>query len=131
MIRIARETGWGYSRLLGEIRKLHIRKISRGEVKNILVANNIEPAPTRRGLACAEFIERHKQTHWACEFFSKSVWAPFGMRRIYVLVFIHLGIRRMYMAKTTDQPDRGWMALRARWFAIYFRGTAETSDYGV
>ncbi len=65
VIRIARETGWGYTRIVGELRKLHIRKISRGTVKNILAANDIEPALTRRGLAWAEFIERHTQTLWA------------------------------------------------------------------
>ncbi len=29
VIRIAREIGWGYTRIVGELRKLHIRKISR------------------------------------------------------------------------------------------------------
>jgi putative transposase len=74
VIRIVRETGWGQTRVLGELRKLHIGEISRGTVKNILAANDIEPAPTRGGLAWAEFIERHTQTLWACDFFCKNVW---------------------------------------------------------
>ncbi len=122
VVRIARETGWGYTRIVGELRKLHIRKISRGTVKNILVANDIEPAPTRRGLAWAEFIQRHKQTLWACDFFSKSVWTPLGMRRFYVLVFIHIGSRRVHIAGITDRADRDWMAQRARELADFFRG---------
>jgi len=125
VIRIARETGWGYTRILGELRKLHIRKISRGTVKNILAAHDIEPAPTRRGLAWAEFIDRHTQTLWACDFFSKNVWTPLGMRRFYVLVFIHIGSRRVHVAGITDRADRDWMAQRARELAAYFRGRGQ------
>ncbi len=125
VLRIARETGWGYTRILGELRKLHIRKISRGTVKNILAAHDIEPAPTRRGLAWAEFIERHTQTLWACDFFSKSVWTPLGMRRFYGLVFIHIGSRRVHVAGITDRPDRDWMGQRARESATFFRRQSE------
>jgi putative transposase len=125
VIRIARETGWGHTRILGELRKLHIRKISRGTVKNILAANDIEPAPTRRGLARAEFIERHTQTLWAYDFFSKSVWTPQEIRRLYVLVFIHIGFRLVHIAGITDRADRDWMAQRARELATIFRGQPE------
>ncbi len=110
---------------MGELRKLHIRKISRGTVKNILAANDIEPAPTRRGLAWAEFIERHTQTLWACDFFSKNVWTPLGMRRFYVLVFIHIGSRRVHVAGITDRANRDWMGQRARELVTYFRGRGQ------
>lgn len=33
VVRIARETGWGYSGILGELRKLYALKISRTTVK--------------------------------------------------------------------------------------------------
>jgi len=36
VVRMARETGWGYSRILGELKKLGIRAIAKSTVKNIL-----------------------------------------------------------------------------------------------
>jgi putative transposase len=43
VLRIARETGWGYTRILGELKKLRIDNISRQTVVNILKANGLEP----------------------------------------------------------------------------------------
>jgi putative transposase len=36
VVKIARETGWGYTRILGELRKLGVKDISRQTVVNIL-----------------------------------------------------------------------------------------------
>jgi len=36
VLRLARETGWGYRRILGELKKLRIHSISRSTIKNIL-----------------------------------------------------------------------------------------------
>jgi transposase len=36
ILRIARETGWGYTRILGELKKLGINTVSRSTVVNIL-----------------------------------------------------------------------------------------------
>jgi len=36
IIRMAKETGWGYRRILGELKKLRIRNISRSTVARIL-----------------------------------------------------------------------------------------------
>ena len=44
IIRLARETAWGYSRILGELRKLRICGISRTTVKNILKEEGIKPS---------------------------------------------------------------------------------------
>lgn len=46
-IRLARETGWGYRRILGELKKLRIHSISRTTVKNILQKEDIKPSPKR------------------------------------------------------------------------------------
>ncbi len=37
VVQMAKETGWGYTRILGELRKLGMGKISRQTVKNILL----------------------------------------------------------------------------------------------
>jgi putative transposase len=46
ILQMAKETGWGYSRILGELRKLGLGKLSRQSVKNILVEQGFDPGPT-------------------------------------------------------------------------------------
>ena len=50
VIQIAKATGFGYTRIIGELRKLGIKKISRQTVRNILKEEGIEPGPERREL---------------------------------------------------------------------------------
>lgn len=45
--RIAEETGFGYTRILGKLRKLGIRRIYRQTVKNILKEQGTDPRPKR------------------------------------------------------------------------------------
>lgn len=47
VLRIAKETGFGYTRILGELRKLGIRKICRQTVKNIIKEHGEDPGPKR------------------------------------------------------------------------------------
>jgi hypothetical protein len=42
VVQIAKDTGWGYSRILGELKKLHVGRISRQSVKNILVGGTLK-----------------------------------------------------------------------------------------
>src|SRR5690348_16004937 len=35
---------------------------------------------------------------WACDFFSKNVWTRGGLVEVFVLVFIHVGTRRVRVA---------------------------------
>jgi putative transposase len=43
VVKIARETGWSYTRILGELRKLGVDKISRQTVVNLLKENYHDP----------------------------------------------------------------------------------------
>ena len=47
ILMLARENDWGYTRILGELRKLGIKTVSRNTVKNILKENGLEPGPKR------------------------------------------------------------------------------------
>ncbi len=93
MIEIVKTTGFGYSRIIGELRKLGIKKISRQTVRRILKEEGIEPGPDRTSGSWTEFIERHKETLWACDFFSVRTVTARGLRQMYVLVFLCLETR--------------------------------------
>jgi putative transposase len=47
VIHIAQTTGFGYTRIIGELRKMGIKKISRQTVRNILKEEGISPGPDR------------------------------------------------------------------------------------
>jgi putative transposase len=47
VLRLARETGWGYTRILGELKKLGICSICRSTVVNILKEAGLDPCPKR------------------------------------------------------------------------------------
>ncbi|MEO0964147.1 MAG: integrase, partial [Planctomycetota bacterium] len=113
MVRIATEVGasLGCRRILGEIRKLGIRKISRGTVQNILKNHGVEPAPLRPRSTWKEFIERHADTLYACDFFIKEVWTPFGRRKFDILAMIHIGSRKVTILGITEHAGGAWMRL--------------------
>ena len=85
VLRMARENDWGYTRILGELKKLRIRSLSRNTVKNILKENGLDPAPKRYEDTWDAFIKRHFQTLWACDFFTKTVWTLLGPKTFHVL----------------------------------------------
>jgi len=116
VLMIAKQTGWGYGRILGEIRKLKIGPISKGTVKNILIENGLDPGPKRGKGTWSDFLEIHAETLWQCDFFSKRVWTLRGPRQIFALAFIHLGTRRVFVSPSTFRPGAAWMERQAEAF---------------
>lgn len=47
VLKIARETGFGYTRILGELRKLGVTNVCRQTLVNILKENGFDAAPVR------------------------------------------------------------------------------------
>lgn len=103
-MRIAKETGWGYSKILGELKKLRVGKISRQSIKNILVEHGFDSGPKRGKGAWSEFLAIHKDTLWQIGFFSKRVWTLSGPRQVFALAFLHLGTRRVFVTPSTFKP---------------------------
>ena len=95
VVRLARENHWGYTRILGEIRKLGVGKISRQTVKNILVEHQLEPGPQRGEGTWEEFLQMHSKTLWQCDFFSKRIVTPTGLRQCFVLAFLNIATRKV------------------------------------
>jgi putative transposase len=94
VLKLARENTWGYTRILGELRKLGIRSISRQTVKVILKENDIDPGPQRGKGSWDEFLKIHADTLWQCDFVSKPMWTTRGLVDLYFLVGLHLETRR-------------------------------------
>jgi len=104
---------WGYDRIAGELLKLGY-KISDQTVGNILKKHGIPKAPDRKGLTWKQFILSHMSTMWACDFFTEEVWTHLGLTTYYVLFFIHLGTRRIYIVNATQHPHTAWVKQQAR-----------------
>ena len=119
IIRLAGENvGWGVRRVVGELRKLALTS-RRSTVRRVLVGEGILPDPDRRApkgvvTPWRTFVEMHANTMVACDFFCKAVWTPLGKRVAYVLVFIHLSSRRVFVSPSTYEPNETWMQQQAR-----------------
>ena len=119
IVRLAIENlGWGTRRILGELKKLAARA-SRSSVRRVLVDEKILPDPDRhapKGVLTPwrKFIAIHMNVMVACDFFGKTIWTPLGKRTAYVLSFIHLGSRRVFLSPGTYHPTGEWMRQQAR-----------------
>jgi transposase InsO family protein len=111
ILRLAREnSSWGYVRIVGELRKLGIN-VSATLVRNVLRNAGIPPAPQRGQLDWRSFLRQHAATTLACDFLIVDTVL---LRRLYVLVFICIGSRRIEYVACTSSPDGAWMVQQAR-----------------
>lgn len=124
VIRIAEETGFGLTRIIGELRKLGITSISRQTVRNILKEHGIKPSPDRTSDSWTDFISRHGETLWGCDFFSVKSVSASGIRDLYVLVFLCLETREVIVTESTPHPDSAWVCKQAENF-IELTGSRE------
>jgi transposase InsO family protein len=111
IVRLARENpGWGYLRIVGELRKLGIT-VSATSVRNILINAGLPPAPQRDRQSWRRFLRAHGESVLACDFFTvDTVW----LRRVYVLAFLSLGSRRIEYVACTGKPNTAWVLQHAR-----------------
>jgi putative transposase len=115
ILRFAAENpSWGYKRIHGELTGLGIG-ISRSSVWNILHRHGIEPAARRASVSWREFLHQQAAAILECDFFTvETLW----LRRFYVLFFIELSRRRVYLAGVTANPDGSWVVQQARNLAM-------------
>lgn len=117
ILRLARENGWGYARIQGELKKLGIN-VAINTIKKILIRNGFHPSPWRNKGDWAAFMKRHMDTLWACDFFTKDVWTVGGKVTYYVLFFIDVSTRRVKIAGVTPNPVGPWVEQHARNLAM-------------
>jgi putative transposase len=129
ILKLARENGWGYTRALGELRKLGVGKACRTTVLNIFRDNGLDPGPRRGPGSWDEFVKRHLATFWAYDFFSVKSWTLRGVVDLYVLFFLHAGSRKVFLAGVTAHPDAAWVAQQARNLALHLEATGQKATH--
>ena len=115
ILAMARDNpSWGHRRIQGELAKLGHR-IAYATVWEILTVTGIDPAPRRAGPTWKQFLTAQARTIIATDFFHVDTVL---LRRIYVLVFIEHGTRRLHLGGITANPEGAWTAQQARNLAM-------------
>ena len=125
IVKIASENSWGYTRVMDEIKKLGLKPPSRNTVKRILKENDLDPGPNRGPDSWHDFLQRHAETLYQCDFFSKRIWTKLGFQQHFVLVFLHLGSRKVFVTNCTRQPNTEWLNEQARKFVAHVKASGQ------
>jgi len=114
IVRMAKENlDWGYGRIMGELKKLGI-KLGRNTIKHYMIENGLDPAPKRYEDSWDAYIKRTFETLFACDFFSKTICTPLGLKTIFVLFFINIRTREVHIAGSTYKPTAEWVIEKAK-----------------
>src|SRR2546426_10437101 len=117
VLRLARENPrWGYLRICGEGAKLGMR-VSATSVRNILRRHGLGPAPRRSGPSWALFLRSQAAGVLACDFFTVET---VGLTRMYILFFIELERRMVWLGGVTAHPTGEWVTQQARNLTMAF-----------
>src|SRR5205823_1884097 len=80
-------------------------------IGTILRAEGLHPAPRRTGPRWLEFLGAQAKGIVACDFLTvETSW----LRTLYVFFAIEVGSRRVVWARSTANPDAGWVVQQAR-----------------
>jgi transposase InsO family protein len=114
-VRLARENPLrGYRRIHGELTKLGAT-LAPSTVYEILRAAGIDPAPRRSGPTWRQFLHTQAAGILAVDFLHVDTVL---LTRLYVLVFIEHGTRRMHLGGVTAHPTGEWTVQQTRNLAL-------------
>jgi transposase InsO family protein len=85
--------------------------VSATTIRTLLRRAGFGPAPRRSGPTWSEFLRAQATGIIACDFFTvETVW----LKTLYVLMFIELHSRRVFVTISTAHPNLGWVTQQAR-----------------
>src|SRR6266581_84499 len=110
-VRLAKENPlWGYRRIHGELTRLGLT-VAPPTVYEILRSSGIDPAPRRDGPTWRQFLHAQAAGILAVDFLHVDTVL---LNRLYVLIFIEHGTRRMHLGGVTAHPTGAWTVQQAR-----------------
>ena len=111
VIRMATDNpAWGHRRVQGELVRLG-HPIAASTVWQILHDAGIDPAPRRAGPTWKQFLTAQARGIVAVDFVHVDTVL---LRRLYALIVIEHGTRRVHLAGITANPDGAWTTQAAR-----------------
>jgi len=113
IVRLAQENGWGYTRILGELKKLGVQSISRNTVRTILRRHGYDTGPRRGPGTWDEFLKMHAESLWQCDFFSCKALTFQGIRHVFMLAFLNVKTRQVILSPATYHPNETWVVEQA------------------
>jgi hypothetical protein len=113
ILRLARENPrWGYRRIAGELAKVGYQA-GRSTISAILKRQRVPPVPTRsrRCPSWRIWWRHYRQQALACDFFQVE---SLFLQSIFVLFFIEVRTRKVFLAGCTAHPTAAWVTQQAR-----------------
>jgi hypothetical protein len=111
ILRLTRENPtWGYVRIRGELLKLG-HTVAASTIQRLLRRHRVPPAPGRAGLSWPAFLRTHAPGLLACDFFAVET---VRLQTLYVLFFLEVQTRRVFVAGCTAHPTVAWVIQQAR-----------------
>ena len=111
IVRMAKEnSGWGYFRIKGELRKLG-HTVAATTIRSLLLRAGIPPSGRRAKLSWKQFLAAQAHALVVADFLSVDT---VFFKRLYVLIYMHLATRRVLLAACTANPNEAWIAQQAR-----------------
>jgi len=113
IVRLARENpGFGFEKIQGELLKLGY-DVSISTVRAVFARHHIPSSPERdrAHINWRTFLNHYRAQMLACDLFTiETVF----LKTVYILFFIDVGTRRVYLAGCTQHPDTAWVTQQAR-----------------
>ena len=72
-----------------------------------------ETRPNQASIPWRTFIHANLDSIVATDFFTKKIYTVHGVMTAYLLVFIHLGSRKVYSSRATCSPNEQWVVQQA------------------